>query len=267
MRFAIAALIGIGAGASQGPLDPAATSAQATRTQWDGIFTDAQANRGAPLFEEHCIVCHGGGMAPDLIGAEFNSRWDGYSIGELLSLVQTAMPQQQPGSLMPQQYTDIVAHVLQSGGFPAGQVPLQPDAEMLGQVIFVATRPPSSVRDVTLMPDDVFERLFARIVGTWEFKADKSTYTRRDPPQSWFVIYEPAGTGPSDTSTRRWPQTARQTLARARRSLMVRTIPVHRATSRSPECRSTNTRSSRPSSMPATCSPATHSFFRPTGGA
>ena len=191
--FAIAALVGTGAGASQGPLDPAATFAQATRTQWDGIFTAAQANRGAPLFEEHCIVCHGGGMAPDLIGAEFNARWDGYSIGELLSLVQTAMPQQQPGSLMPQQYTDIVAHVLQSGGFPAGQVPLQPDAETLGQVIFVASRPPSSVRDVTPMPDDVFERLFARVVGTWEFKADKSTDTRRDPPHGWFVIYEPAG--------------------------------------------------------------------------
>ena len=198
MRFAfsIAVLVGTGVGAAQGPLDPAATFAQATRTQWDGIFTEAQATRGAPLFDEQCIVCHGGGIAPDLFGSGFNSRWDGSSMGELFSLVQTAMPQQQPGSLTSQQYTDIVAYLLHGGGFPAGQDPLQPDIDTLGLITFAATRPPappSGARDVTSMADDVFERLFTRMVGTWEFKADKSTYTRPDPPEGWVVIYERAG--------------------------------------------------------------------------
>jgi quinoprotein glucose dehydrogenase len=146
MRFAIsiALLVGTGVGTAQGPIGPAATFVQTNRTQWDGIFTAAQANRGAPLFEEHCVVCHGGGLAPDLFGSEFNARWDGYSIGEMFSLVQTAMPQQQPGSLAPQQYTDIVAYLLHGGGFPAGQEPLQSDADTLGQITFVATRPPPS---------------------------------------------------------------------------------------------------------------------------
>ena len=146
MRFviSIAVLVVTGAGTAQGPIDPAASFAQTTRTQWDGIFTEAQANRGAPLFEEHCIVCHGGGFAPDLFGSSFNARWNGYSMGEMFSLIQTAMPQQQPGSLAPQQYTDIVAYVLHGGGFPAGEDPLQPDADTLGEITFVATRPPAS---------------------------------------------------------------------------------------------------------------------------
>jgi len=195
MRFtlALAVVVGTGVGAAPGP---AATFAQTTRTQWDGIFTEAQATRGAPLFEEHCIVCHGGGLAPDLVGAGFNANWDGSSMAELFSLVQTAMPQQKPGSLTPQQYTDIIAHILRSGGFPAGQDALQPDLDTLNQITFVATRQTGSASGAGTappLPDDAFARLFSRMLGTWEFKADKSNYTTGGPPQRWIVIYERAG--------------------------------------------------------------------------
>ena len=83
LALAVAMVVGTGVGAAPGPFDHSATLAQSTRTQWDGIFSEAQANRGAALFEAHCIVCHGGGLAPDLIGEGFNSGWDGSSIGEI----------------------------------------------------------------------------------------------------------------------------------------------------------------------------------------
>lgn len=162
LALAVAMVVGTGVVAAPGPLDHSATFAQAARTQWDGIFTEAQANRGASLFEAHCIVCHGGGLAPDLVGEGFNSGWDGSSIGELFSLVQTAMPQQEPGSLTPQQYTDIVAHVLNSGGFPVGLHALQPDVNTLNQITFVATRPaapPSGAQNITSNSAAAQERL------------------------------------------------------------------------------------------------------------
>src|SRR5262249_50257110 len=41
-------------------------SAQQTKTQWNGIYTEAQAARGEPLYAQNCASCHG----PELTGGE-----------------------------------------------------------------------------------------------------------------------------------------------------------------------------------------------------
>ena len=60
-------------------------SAQQTKTQWNGIYTEAQAARGEPLYAQNCASCHGpeltgGEMAPGLAGTGFASNWDGLTV-------------------------------------------------------------------------------------------------------------------------------------------------------------------------------------------
>jgi polar amino acid transport system substrate-binding protein len=46
------------------------------------------------------------------------------------------MPQDKPASLKDQQYADIVAFLLRSNGYPAGQQELRPDPTALKNVTF-----------------------------------------------------------------------------------------------------------------------------------
>lgn len=102
------------------------------------MFTAAQADRAATLFDERCNVCHGGAMAPELFGDRFNQRWDGLSLNDLFELIRTTMPQDDPGSLLDQQYVDIIAYLLNGGGFPAGPAELLPVAADLAGIVFRA---------------------------------------------------------------------------------------------------------------------------------
>lgn len=115
-------------------------------SQWDGVYTAEQAARGASLYDAHCASCHGADLnginrAPAVAGDEFGANWDGATLGELFELLQYSMPQDDPGSLSAEQNADILAHMLQRGGYPAGPSALPPDVETLHTLRFVATRP------------------------------------------------------------------------------------------------------------------------------
>ncbi len=43
------------------------------------------------------------------------------------------------------------------------------------------------------LTDAEFQRLYDRMTGIWDFQPDKSTYTRGEPPQRWYVVYEADG--------------------------------------------------------------------------
>jgi mono/diheme cytochrome c family protein len=113
---------------------------------WDGIYTDEQARRGAPLYSEKCARCHGpdltgGETAPALASAEFKGNWSGLSVDDLFERIKISMPQDNPGSLSRQQTADILAFVLSKGGFPAGGTELPREAEILKQFRFEAIKP------------------------------------------------------------------------------------------------------------------------------
>ncbi len=55
-----------------------------------------------------------------------------------------------------------------------------------------AQQAPSSA-DAPRLTRDEFQRLYDRMTGIWDFQPDKSTYTRGEPPQRWYVIYEADG--------------------------------------------------------------------------
>ncbi len=121
-----------------------ALGAQAPPTVWDGVYTAEQARRGSGLYQTHCAACHGdsltgGEAAPALAGDTFNSTWDGVTLGDLFDRIRTTMPQTQPGSLSRAQNSDIIAFILSSGRFPAGDKAF--DAQAMGGTMFRAYRP------------------------------------------------------------------------------------------------------------------------------
>lgn len=106
------------------------------RTVWDGVYTDAQAVRGAATYKEACSECHGNdllgdGFAPALAGAEFAGNWNELSVGDLFERIRISMPPSGPASVTPAQKADILAHVLQLNKYPAGKTELEGKTEVL----------------------------------------------------------------------------------------------------------------------------------------
>jgi mono/diheme cytochrome c family protein len=118
-----------------------ALTAQAPKspTVWDGVYTDAQAERATATFSSTCSRCHtltadGSGNRP-LTGEKF---WEGYTqktVGDLLKFVSTNMPNGQGGTLAASTYNDLVALILKSNGFPAGKTELVPETIANVQII------------------------------------------------------------------------------------------------------------------------------------
>src|SRR4051812_5361995 len=114
------------AGASALAIGGGLRAQEAAPTVWSGVFTVAQADRGATAYNQRCAACHGGqlggtGEAPALASAEFLSNWNGLSVGDLFERIRTTMPFDAPASLSRDTYADVVAFVLKANGLPAGQ--------------------------------------------------------------------------------------------------------------------------------------------------
>jgi mono/diheme cytochrome c family protein/sugar lactone lactonase YvrE len=119
---------------------------EARKSVWDGVYTEAQAARGAAAYVDRCAECHGAdlagtGEARTLTGGEFLSSWNGLSLGDLYDRIKSTMPIQAPGSLTREQYADILAYVLKYDGFPAGAAELPARSEMLATIRMDAARP------------------------------------------------------------------------------------------------------------------------------
>jgi mono/diheme cytochrome c family protein len=103
------------------PVGGAAASTKA------GVYTTAQAERGAALYKDNCSACHGedlmgSGPMPPLTGADFLANWK--TVGDLFEKTHSSMPASNPGSLTEQQTSDIIAYLLSKSNFPAGAAEL-----------------------------------------------------------------------------------------------------------------------------------------------
>ena len=117
-----------------------------TKSIWDGVYTQAQADRGKALYAESCASCHGGEltggeMAPPLAGGEFMAGWDGLTIGDLFERVRISMPQNAPGTLSGQQNADILAFMFSANKFPAGEAEMPKEAGILKTIKFEVKKP------------------------------------------------------------------------------------------------------------------------------
>ena len=113
------ALFGLGPGARS--LEPVAVAAQ-EKTVEQGVYTTAQAARGAKTFETHCTACHRepGGTAPILAGERFAKTFGDATLQTVFTTIKTTMPRSAPGTLTDAEYTDIVAHLLRINSYADG---------------------------------------------------------------------------------------------------------------------------------------------------
>ncbi|MFI4890926.1 MAG: c-type cytochrome [Steroidobacterales bacterium] len=121
---------------------PAPAPAQETTSSVvDGVYSVAQAARGAELFQQSCAACHGAaltglGEAPALVGAQFIGDFNGLTVGDLFERIRTTMPLNNPGSLTRDAYAGVLAFVLKSNGYRAGQRDLYSRTEFLNTMRF-----------------------------------------------------------------------------------------------------------------------------------
>lgn len=144
MKFTVA-ILALAGTLVYGALSAGTVAAQG-KTQWDGVYTEAQATRGDALYAQYCASCHGpdlagGEMAPGLTGGEFTANWNDLSLGDLFERIRISMPQNAPGSLSRQQNADILAFMLRKMNMPIGQAELATGTDELKTIKFLAAKP------------------------------------------------------------------------------------------------------------------------------
>ena len=92
------------------------------KTVDQGVYTSAQAVRGAKLFDSNCVTCHRepGGTAPVLAGERFTKTFSDATLQTVFTTIKTTMPRQAPGSLSDAEYVDVVAHLLRINSYADG---------------------------------------------------------------------------------------------------------------------------------------------------
>jgi len=117
---------------------PAAVSAQQNgsgRTAW---YSEPQAARGADVFRRNCLSCHPAGQ---FVGAAFEKARAGQPLSVLFEQLRTTMPQDEPGRLTAQEYTDVIVYLLKQNGYPVGSAEIPADGEALAGIRFRAAKP------------------------------------------------------------------------------------------------------------------------------
>jgi hypothetical protein len=156
------------------------------RTVWDGVYTEAQAARATPTFNQSCSNCHS--LSPQgnrsLTGDKF---WEGFTqktVGDLLTYVKTNMPNGNGGSLSAATYNDLVALILKSNNFPAGSTDLAPESIVTVQII-----PKDG-------PGELPANVLARVVGCLAKTGSDWVLTSATAP----VRVDRPGVGPDDAT-------------------------------------------------------------------
>lgn len=105
--------------------------AQTPTTTKSGIYTSEQAERGRMTYALSCRSCH---TAASHTGVTFAKWWKDRTVADLYGFMSTQMPKNDPGSLAPEQYADVVAYLLKMNTMPAGTTELLADSSALAQI-------------------------------------------------------------------------------------------------------------------------------------
>ena len=95
------------------------------KTIKDGVFTQAQVDSGEATYNSSCKACHDMRFYRNTL-----KSWDGQPVLWMWESILGTMPADNPGSLMLDEYTDVVAYILSENGFPTGETALDPDVNM-----------------------------------------------------------------------------------------------------------------------------------------
>ena len=95
------------------------------RSTLAGVYSAEQATRGRDVYAGMCQSCH---TTASHTGVAFKNTWSGRPLSELFGYVRERMPKNDPGSLSPEEYADVIAYLLRLNQMPAGQAELLPDS-------------------------------------------------------------------------------------------------------------------------------------------
>ena len=125
------------------PIVKSALAASASgKTNWDGVFTEQQAQRGQQVYQRACSACHleslqGDDVSPALVGKGFLARFSGLSAHEMVQNLRASMPQNAPDSLGDRAYIDLVSYLLKANGSKTGALELPLDVAELEKIAIV----------------------------------------------------------------------------------------------------------------------------------
>jgi quinoprotein glucose dehydrogenase len=112
------------------------------RSVRDGVFSAAQAERGARVFGSVCANCH---EIAEFIGAgAYLDGVEGQPLWQTFDYISTEMPEDDPASLRPEEYAAVLAYIFSVYGLPSGAAELAVEQESLETITIVRPALPGS---------------------------------------------------------------------------------------------------------------------------
>ena len=108
-----------------------AAGSSTPRTTASGVYTAEQAARGRDTYAMQCKSCH---TPSSHTGVTFAQWWDRKPLSELYLFIMTKMPKNEPGSLQPDEYAELVAYLLKMNEMPTGTEELPADSVALRKI-------------------------------------------------------------------------------------------------------------------------------------
>ena len=99
-----------------------------------GVYTFEQAERGVALYKRKCASCHAPSRFTD--DQLFLTPYAGKPLWDMFEVISDSMPEDDPGGMKPEEYADVIAHLLRLNGFPTGQSELPTSKDALSQILF-----------------------------------------------------------------------------------------------------------------------------------
>lgn len=136
----------VSAQAAQDAKAEATAAPGAAASVWSGVYTEEQAKRGEATANKLCTSCHGpelsGGEAgPTLVGLEFIGNWTNLTVADFFDRVHATMPADAPGTMTPQQTSDVASYVFKLNKYPAGKTELPTDLAALKGIKIEGAQP------------------------------------------------------------------------------------------------------------------------------
>ncbi len=103
-----------------------AQSPAPARSVRDGVYSEAQAERGTSVYEGRCISCH--------VARMWGGDWTQKTAWDLFDTISNYMPEDNPGTLSPEQARDVLAYILKANRLPSGPKDLPDTQDGLKQI-------------------------------------------------------------------------------------------------------------------------------------